>query len=372
MSESVEHNFIVGIFGENLEHNKLIGQALGAPGTKSDIQFYNRLDAELNQVFCALTPLDYPDRMKPFLQTLVLTNIHILVIDLEIGLNAIAGEIIVGMDLFHQLYNTQDLVIISGISSKNEWELLDLRDKIEKILDTTSLNDTQIIDLRIKEDYIKLKKKIIELHLQSREVNVEINGITKILIDHAFPVKGIGTVILGIIKEGRVSTGQMLELTGYNGPAKKVIIRSIQKHDRDFKTAIKGDRVGLALKGNISAEDISRDNILIKQGSYKSENQIQAKVFINQFYKPKNKAIQPGNGIQYNAIVDLKSAPFKFINGEEILPGSTGVVDMKFDKLLYHNSYGLKGIITDFNRFDNKLRIIGYFNQLINQKDLNS
>ena len=366
MSESVEHNFIVGIFGENLEHNKLIGQALGAPGTKSDIQFYNRLDAELNQVFCALTPIDYPDKIKSFLQTLVLTNIHILIIDLEIGLNATTGEIIVGMDMFHQLYNTQDLVIISGINSKNEWILLDFREKIKKILDTTSLKDTQIIDLRNKEDYLKLKKKIIEFRKHSQELNVEINGITKILIDHAFPVKGIGTVILGIIKEGRVSTGQMLELTGYNGPSKKVIIRSIQKHDRDFKTAIKGDRVGLALKGNISADQISRDNILINQGLFKSENQIKARVFINQFYKPKHKVIKTGNGIQYNALVDLKSTPFKFINGEEIFPGSSGIVNMKFDKFLYHNGSGLIGIITDFNRFNNKLRIIGYFNQLLN------
>jgi len=366
MSESVEHNFIVGIFGENLEHNKLIGQALGAPGTKSDIQFYNRLDVELNQVFCALTPLDYPDKIKPFLQTLVLTNIHVLVIDLDIGLNSILGEIIVGMDLFHQLYSTKDLVVISGINSNNEWKLLEFKNKFNKILDTTSLKDVQIIEIRIKEDYLKLKKKIVELHLESRESKVAINGITKILIDHAFPVKGIGTVILGIIKEGIVTTGQMLELTGYNGSSKKVIIRSIQKHDRDFKTAIKGDRVGLALKGNISAKDISRDNILINQGTYKPEHQIKAKVFINQFFKPKNKTIKPGNGIQYNALVDLKSTPFKFINGDEILPGSSGIVTMKFDKPLYHNGSGLNGIITDFNKFDNKLRLIGYFDQSIN------
>ncbi len=365
MSESVEHNFIVGIFGENLEHNKLIGQALGAPGTTSDIQFYNRLDAELNQIFCALTPLDYPDKIKPFLQTLVLTNIHVLVIDLNIGLNSIVGEIIVGMDLFNRLFETKSLVIISGINSKNEWKLSDFKIKIKKILDTTSLKDTEIFDLKIKDDYINFKKKIIEIGLAYPELNIGINGITKILIDHAFPVKGIGTVILGIIKEGRVNTGQMLELTGYDGPSKKVIIRSIQKHDRDFKTAIKGDRVGLALKGNISADEISRDNMLINQGLYRPESYIKAKVFINQFYKPKNNIIEPGNGIQYNASMDLKITPFKFTNGEEISPGSRGIVSMKFDKPLYHNGSGLKGIITDLSRFDNKLRIIGHFDQLL-------
>lgn len=365
MSESVEHNFLVGIFGENLDNNKLVGQALGAPGTSSDIQFYNRLDAELNQVFCALTPLKYPDKIKPFLQTLVLTNIHILNVDLNIGLNSIIGEIIVGIDLFHQLFDTKVLIIISGITSNNEWKLSDFRIKIKNILDTTSLKDTEIFNLINKEDYNTLKKKIVEIGLARQKSNNNINEMTKILIDHAFSVKGIGTVILGIVKDGTVNTGQMLELVGYNNSIKKVIIRSIQKHDRNFKTAIKGDRVGLALKGNISTDEVSRDNILSNQGIYKPEIFIKAKVFINQFFKPKNNIIKPGDGIQYSAMVDLRTAPCKFIEGDEISPGNSGIVNLKFYKPLYHNGSGLKGIISDFSRFDNKLRIIGYFIQIL-------
>lgn len=366
MSGLVEQNFIIGILGENLEYNKLIGQAFGAPGTKSDIQFYNRLDAELNQIFCALTPLDYPEKIKPFLQTLLLTNIHLLVLDLDIGLNAVAGEIIVAMDLYHKLYGAKDLVIISGINSNNQWKLLSLMNKVKKILETTSLKGTEIFELNHKEDYLTLKKKVVKIGLTSQELDKKTNGITKVLIDHAFPVKGIGTVILGIVKEGTINAGQMLELSGYNGPSKKVIVRSIQKHDRDFKTAIKGDRVGIALKGNISPEEISRDNILATQGLLKSEKEVKAEVFINQFFKPKNGKISPGDGIQYNALVDISSSPFKFKSGEEISPGNSGIVSLKFDKPLFHNSTGLKGIITDLNRFENKLRIVGYFTQILN------
>ena len=93
MSEVREANFIEGIFGENESQNNLIGQTLGSPGTRSDIQFYNRLDINNNEVFCALTPIDYPEKIKPFLQTLAMTNIHILVIDLNYDLKAIIGEI---------------------------------------------------------------------------------------------------------------------------------------------------------------------------------------------------------------------------------------------------------------------------------------
>ena len=365
MSEAIERNFIVGILGDNFDINNLIGQALGSPGTKSDILFYNRLDVSLNQVFCGLTPIDYPEKIKPLLQTLVISNIHILVIDLNAGLNASIGEILVGMDLFYQLFKTKALIVIAGINSKTEWRLPEMRKKLETILKSTSLNDTEIFELKIKEDYENLKKKIIDLGIEllEKEPNSFHEENTKILIDHVFPVKGIGTVILGIVKQGKVQSGQMLEIVGYEAAVKKVIIRSIQKHDRTFKVAYEGDRVGLALKGNISPHDVSRDNLLVSPGVFKQEHEIKAKVFINQFYAPKGGIIKPGDGVQYYGLVGLKLSPLKFIEGQELTPGKSGIVKILFDKTVVHDDEGLKGIITELNRFNNKLRIVGYFLQ---------
>ncbi len=365
MSEAKERNFLIGIFGENFDHQQLIGQALGAPGTKSDILFFNRLNVEAGHVFCAMTPIDYPDKIKPFLQVLKMSNIHLLVIDLELGLNATVGEILVGMDLYHQLFKTECLVIITGINSKTKWKLIQIESEIEKILNSTSLKGTEIFKLICKEDYENLKQKIVELGLNLPEPELEIAPYSKILIDHVFPVKGIGTVILGIVKRGLINTRQMVELIGYEGQGKKIIIRSIQKHDRDFKMAYEGDRVGLALKGNISPEDISRDNIIVSQGKFVREHEIKAKVYLNKFYKPKGGKIKPGDGIQYHSFVELKGSPFKFSQGEELIPGKMGVVTLNFEKSLVHDGTGLKGIIADLNRFENKLRILGYFIQVL-------
>ena len=365
MSEAKERNFLIGIFGENFDHRQLIGQALGAPGTKSDILFFNRLNEEAGHVFCAMTPIDYPDKIRPFLQVLKISNIHLLVIDLELGLNATVGEILVGMDLYHQLFKTECLVIIAGINSKTKWKLKQIESEIEKILNSTSLKGTEIFNLIGKEDYENLKQKIVELGLNLPEPELEIAPYSKILIDHVFPVKGIGTVILGIVKRGLINTRQMVELIGYEGPGKKIIIRSIQKHDRDFKMAYEGDRVGLALKGNISPEDISRDNIIVSQGKFETENEIRAKVYLNKFYKPKEGIIKPGDGIQYHSFVELKGSPFKFSQGEKLIPGKTGVVTLNFEKSLVHDGTGLKGIIADLNRFENKLRILGYYIQVL-------
>ncbi|MBY9006176.1 MAG: hypothetical protein KGD63_05415 [Candidatus Lokiarchaeota archaeon] len=364
MSEQYENTFVIGILGENNEQNNLIGQAFGAPGTKSDIQFYNRLDNKLQQVFCALSPINYPEKIKPFLQTLVLTDIHILVIDLEIGLNSVIGELLIGLDIFSQLHNTLPLIVITNINDKNNWKLGETKEKLKKILETTHIKNTEIFLIENKEDYESLKKKIINLEILSDDNKEEISNYTKILIDHCFPVKGIGTVILGLVKQGRLQAGQMVGLIGSEDAEKKLIIRSIQKHDRDFKEAHKGDRVGLALKGNINSHDINRDNLLITQGVFKPENEILAEIHINQFYKPKENKISSQEGIQYTAITELKSSPFKITEGEDISPGKSGKMKLKFDKKMYHDGTGLKGLIYDANKFQNKNRIIGYFKQI--------
>ncbi|MFX1287381.1 MAG: EF-Tu/IF-2/RF-3 family GTPase [Promethearchaeota archaeon] len=363
MSEVVEKNFVVGILGDNFDINNLIGQALGTPGTRSDILFYNRLDSSLNQVFCGLTPLDYPEKIKPLLQTLVISNIHILVIDLNMGLNASIGEILVAMDLFYQLYKTTALIVIAGINSNNEWKLSETRTKIKKILASTSLKNSAIFELKTKEDYDNLKKEIIQHGVKLLENGAPRDKHTEILIDHVFPVKGIGTVILGIVKQGKVESGQFLEIMGYESAVKKVIIRSIQKHDRNFKVAYEGDRVGIALKGNISPREISRDNILVSPGVFKQVNEIKAKVSINEFFIPKGGIIKPGDGTQYFGLVGLKLSPLKFIDGQDLLPGETGNVKIHFDKSVVYDGTELKGIITEQNRFTNKLRIVGYFYQ---------
>lgn len=366
MSEAEERTFLVGLFGDNSEYCKLLGQALGAPGTSSDIQFYNRLDSQVGHIFTALTPIDYPEKLKPFLQTLILTNIYVLIIDLNVGLNAAIGEILVGMDLFQSLFNKKSLIVLSGINNKTEWKVQDIRKKIESIINLTTIKGTEIIEIKEKEDYESVKKKIVELGLEISVINSTSSPYSKVLIDHAFSVKGIGTVILGIVEKGKINSSQMLELTGNHGTTKKIIIRSIQKHDRNFKEANEGDRVGLALKGNISPDEISRDNILSSQGIFIGENKITAQIFINQFYKPKDGEVIPGDLKEYHGLAELKSTPLKIIEGEKLKPGDSGIVKMRFTKPLYHDGSGLTGILCDLNRFQNKLRIAGYFKQILN------
>jgi selenocysteine-specific translation elongation factor len=64
---------------------------------------------------------------------------------------------------------------------------------------------------------------------------------------------------------------------------KEVIVRSIQKHDDDFEIAIKGDRVGLALK-NIDSDELDRGSVLTNNPSIKKEISFEAKVKLVKFW----------------------------------------------------------------------------------------
>jgi selenocysteine-specific translation elongation factor len=74
--------------------------------------------------------------------------------------------------------------------------------------------------------------------------NGQRDGEVRIDIDKAFPVKGIGTVALGIVARGTVNAHDKLY---HNG--KQVEIKSIESQDEDIKQAGVWTRVGLAMKG---------------------------------------------------------------------------------------------------------------------------
>ena len=85
-----------------------------------------------------------------------------------------------------------------------------------------------------------------------------------IRIDHAFNVKGVGTVVvLGVIKQGAVKAFDRLKILP---SGKDILVKSIQMHDDPVTECKSPARVGLAIKG-IDADHISRGDVLCSLGS---------------------------------------------------------------------------------------------------------
>ena len=108
------------------------------------------------------------------------------------------------------------------------------------------------------------------------------NEQVRVDLDKAFPVKGIGTVVLGVVTRGTIRQHDKL----FHTSGKEVVVRSLQSQDEDVTSAEKGTRVGISLK-DISDEDIKKGDLLTTKPlgrrsriivSYKQSNAVREKL----------------------------------------------------------------------------------------------
>ena len=76
-------------------------------------------------------------------------------------------------------------------------------------------------------------------------------------IDKAFPVRGIGTVALGVVTRGVIRQHDKL----YHTSGRQVMVRSLQSQDEDVTSADVGTRVGVSLK-DIEESQIGKGDLL--------------------------------------------------------------------------------------------------------------
>ncbi|MEK6985605.1 MAG: EF-Tu/IF-2/RF-3 family GTPase [Candidatus Thermoplasmatota archaeon] len=145
-------------------------------------------------------------------------------------------------------------------------------------------------------------------------------------IDHHFNVKGVGAVILGVVKQGTLKKGETL----YAYPEKVISpIRSIQIHDVDVNEALPGDRVGLALR-NTPPEMLDRGMVLAPADApvaiHPSGAAVTFKLKRSAFSRQPLKAgavVQVGVGMQYVPLRLTADAPG---------PGQEGTIAGTLDK----------------------------------------
>ncbi len=129
----------------------------------------------------------------------------------------------------------------------------------KRILITDDNDVSQFTKAAGMENYEKVsREELIQKIISEKPSNS--SGDTRVDIDRCFPVKGIGTVALGLVTHGKVTAKSSL----FHTSGKKVFVRSIQSHDVDINEADRGTRVGLALK-DIESDELERGDILTSQ-----------------------------------------------------------------------------------------------------------
>jgi hypothetical protein len=136
---------------------------------------------------------------------------------------------------------------------------------------------------------------------------------TVVLVDQAFEVKGVGTVVLGKVHAGPVKVHQKLNVFPAGGEAQ---VRSIQIHDDDHQEGPAGVRVGLAVRG-VDVKDLARGTVLSDSPAVSVVETVEGEFAANKFFKP-----GPAAGHVVHALSGLDGVPGKI---EEVGPGRARV-----------------------------------------------
>jgi selenocysteine-specific elongation factor len=87
---------------------------------------------------------------------------------------------------------------------------------------------------------------------------------TRLFVDRAFTLRGIGTVATGTLWSGAICAGDELRL---EPGGRKVRVRTVQVHDRAVPSAEAGQRVAVSLPG-VERTALTRGNALVEPGEF--------------------------------------------------------------------------------------------------------
>lgn len=276
---------IVSVIG-----SKGLAAKLGKKGTSSDITLYNT--SFQGEYFTFVEPETYPEKIQALFQSLNMSQFTILHITNETPRNVI-GECIIAVDMLKK----------PGIIVSDSFG-----DDMKKFLAGTSLESFPILP----ENPADIMPAL------AGAAPAKTDGKTKVVLDHSFNIKSVGTVALGTVISGEINKHD--NLVAYPS-GKAAMIKSIQIHDKECEKGSCFDRVGLSVKG-VEVSDLQRGTVI--SSSMRCIKELNITFRKNKFFRddvPKN--VMCIIGMQYasasleeNKLAFLKEIAF---DGEEII-----------------------------------------------------
>ena len=212
-----------------------VAKELGKRGTESDLTLFNSVTE--GHATTLVEPTQFPEKFAPLLTALAMADQCLLVVT---ELTRSVAETIATVEMA----DVPTTVALGPAVGEAELSRAFKGGRLER-------------STRVPYDLPKLRELVESWKAPAVE------GPVMVPIDHSFPVKGVGTVALGVVRRGTLHAHDRLRLY----PTTKVLdIRSIQVHDIDRKDAECGERVGIALKG-VDVDELSRGQLLAPDGS---------------------------------------------------------------------------------------------------------
>ncbi len=250
-----------------------IAPELGKKGTTSDLTLYNAVRD--GHAATLIEPTQFPEKIAPLLYAIAMADRAVLVVQ---ELNRDLAETVAALDLFEI---PVELVLGSSVGEA----------EIRRAFKGTRIERASARAL----DVPRLRADLDGWVAEPRP------GPPLVPLDHAFPVKGVGAVALGVVRRGTLTAHDRMRLF----PTEKVVeVRSIQVHDLDVRSASTGERVGVALKG-VEADELTRGQVLAPEGSLAVASALTAEVDRPcPYYRGK-----PTPGVAWHLLAGLQFVP---------------------------------------------------------------
>ena len=255
-----------------------LASEFGKKGTESDLTLYDRKESDIIKTW--VIPNGFPEKIQPLFQAINLAEYVIFHVD---KLDKFTGEQIIALD-----------------SLKKEKGILSHTFDV----DESKLN--MMIKGTVVENYTRVDQDKIKDEMNTLEPITNDNP-AELLIDHCFDVKGVGTVILGKVTNGKIKQYDNLKLYPHNID---VLIKSIQMHDDPVSESVCPARVGLAVKG-AKPDEVGRGDVISVENAVDIKTEIELDFEKSPFYKSE---ISENQGCLVNIGLQTKAAKFSSIS----------------------------------------------------------
>jgi selenocysteine-specific elongation factor len=151
-------------------------------------------------------------------------------------------------------------------------------------------------------------------------------GATRMPVDRAFTLHGIGTVVTGTLWSGTIAAGDRLALLP---GGEEVRVRSVQVHDEPVERAEAGRRVAAALVG-VERSAIRRGASLVTPGSLPESYRLDVEL----------RALAAGPGVTQGALVQVligtsaAEARVTLLETSALAAGTTGLAQLRLHELV--------------------------------------
>ncbi|MBP6021200.1 MAG: translation elongation factor 1 alpha-related protein [Candidatus Methanomethylophilaceae archaeon] len=298
---------------------------VGKKGTVTDMTFF-----ELKKGSDSVTliePSKYPEKLSSLFYSIGMSEFVIMIVD---KIDSTLGETIVMIEQF-------------GIGKG--WIILKnyiQPEQLKPLLAGTCMENYQFID----GDPIKVREELIAMACaEGRKAGAGTCGSCP--VDSHFNVKGVGTVVLGSVIDGHFKKHD--EMIVYP-LMKKVNLKSIQKHDIDADDGVKGDHVGLALRG-IDSEELDRGFVVSTDPSVKMTRKVSGKVSLVKYWAS---PLKEGMVVHLGHWMQMVPCRIASVSGGADFRNAA--VEMELESAIIHKP-GDKGVIMYLE--GGKLRVAG-------------